>query len=84
MSQAQRGRLVFLCLRLRAEPHRVEWDELIPRRFVQASPQEQMNAPDTSGAESLGPQIVVEVGDRLFSQVSQFDASDAGEDVAVD
>lgn len=42
-----------------------------------------MDAPDASGAESLAPQIVVEVGDRLFRQVSQRHAPDAREDVAV-
>ena len=52
-------------------------------RFVHAPAQEQVNAPDTSGTEPPASQAVVEIRDHLFRQVSQFNASDAGEDVAV-
>ena len=42
-----------------------------------------MDAPDTSGTESLAPQAVVEIGNRLLRQVRERYASDTGEDVAV-
>ena len=42
-----------------------------------------MDAPDTSGSESLVSQGVVEIGDRLLHQVREHYVSDAGEDVAV-
>ena len=42
-----------------------------------------MHAPDTSGAESLAPQTVVEIRDRLLSQVREGHIPNAGEDVAV-
>ena len=43
-----------------------------------------MDAPGTSGTESLAPQTVIETGDGVFSQPHQWDAPDSGEDVAVD
>ena len=42
-----------------------------------------MDAPDTSGSESLVSQGVVEIGDRLLHQVREHYVSDAGDDVAV-
>ena len=42
-----------------------------------------MDAPDTSGAESLVPYAVVEIDNRLLRQVRERYASDAGENVAV-
>ena len=66
-----------------AEPHRVVGNALVTRCFVQASPQEQMDAPDTSGAESLTSQAVVEIRDHLLCQVRERHTSDAGDDVAV-
>ncbi len=42
-----------------------------------------MDAPDTSGSESLVSQIVIEAGDGLLCQVRERHTSDAGEDVAV-
>jgi len=42
-----------------------------------------MDAPDTSGSESLVSQIVIEAGDGLLCQVRERHISDAGEDVAV-
>ena len=66
LPQAQGGRFIFLGLRLRAEPHRVVGDQLVTGRFVHTAPQEQMDAPDTSGAEPLASQTVVETGDGVF------------------
>ena len=43
-----------------------------------------MDAPDTSGAEPLAPQAVIEAGDGVFGQLRQRDALDSREDVAVD
>ena len=43
-----------------------------------------MDTPDTSGAESLIPQFIVEAADHLLRQAGQFDTADAGEDVAID
>lgn len=42
-----------------------------------------MDAPDTSGSESLVSQGVIEIGDRLLHQVREHYVSDTGEDVAV-
>lgn len=42
-----------------------------------------MDTPDASGAEPLAPQAVVEIRGRLFRQVRERHALDAGEDVAV-
>ena len=84
LPQAQGGRLIFLRLRLLAEPYRIVGDKLVTGRFIHAAPQEQMDAPDASGAESLAPQAVIEAGDGVFRQIRQRDAPDSGEDVAVD
>ena len=83
LSQAQSGCFVFLCLGFLAEPHRVVGNKLGLSCFVHAPAQKKMHTPHASGAESLALQIVVEAGDRLFSQARQFNASDTGEDVAV-
>ena len=66
LPQSQRGCFVFLCLGFLAEPHRVVGNALVTRCFVQASPQEQMDAPHTSGTESPVLQAVVEIGDCLL------------------
>ena len=66
LPQAQGGRLIFLRLRLLAEPYRIVGDKLVTGRFIHAAPQEQMDAPDASGAESLAPQAVIEAGDGAF------------------
>ena len=42
-----------------------------------------MDAPDTSGAESLVLQAVVEIGDCLLCQIRERHTSDAGDNVAV-
>ena len=63
LAQAQGGRFIFLCLRFLAEPHRVIGDKPVTGRFVHAAPQEQVDAPDASGAEPLAPQAVIEAGD---------------------
>jgi hypothetical protein len=42
-----------------------------------------VDAPDASGTESLAPQVVVEIRDRLLRQVRERHAPDAGENVAV-
>lgn len=84
LPQAQGGRFIFLGLRLRAEPHRVVGDQLVTGRFVHTAPQEQMDAPDTSGAEPPAPQAVIEAGDGIFRQLRQWDVPDSGENVAVD
>ena len=42
-----------------------------------------MDAPYTSGTESLAPQTVVEIGDCLLCQVREGYIPNAGEDVAV-
>lgn len=83
LPQAQRGSFVFLCLGFLAEPHRVVGDELGLRCFVHAPSQEQVDAPDASGSESLASQSVVEIRDRLLRQIRESHTSDAGEDVAV-
>lgn len=84
LPQAQRGCFICFCLWLPAEPYRVVGDTLVAGRFVHAAPQEQMDAPDTSGAESLAPQAVIEAGDGVFGQLRQRDAPDSRENVAVD
>mgnify|MGYP005759145939 FL=1 len=84
LPQAQGGRFIFLRLRFRAEPYRIVGDKLVTGRFVHTAPQEQVDAPDASGAESLAPQAVIEAGDGVFRQLRQRDAPDSGEDVAVD
>ena len=84
LPQAQGGRFIFLCLRFLAEPHRVIGDKLVTGCFVHTAPQEQVDAPDASGAESLAPQAVIEAGDGIFRQLRQRNAPDSGENVAVD
>ena len=44
---------------------------LVTGRFIHTAPQEQMDAPDASGAESLAPQAVIETGDGVFGQFCQ-------------
>ena len=66
------------------EPYRVVGDALVTGCLVHAAPQEQVDAPDTSGAEALAPQTVIETGNGVFGQFHQQDAPDFGEDVAVD
>ena len=46
-------------------------DELVTSGFIHASPQEQIDAPDASDAESLVPQITIEAGDSVFGQFCQ-------------
>lgn len=75
---------MFFCLWLLAEPHRVVVNALVAGRLIHTAPQEQMDAPDTSGAESLALQAVIEAGDGVFGQLRQRDALDSREDVAVD
>ena len=53
-------------LRFMAEPHRIIGNTLVTGRFIHTAPQEQMDAPDASGAESLVPQTVIETGDGVF------------------
>jgi len=84
LSQAQGGRFIFLCLRFLAEPHRVIGDKLVTGRFVHAAPQEQVDAPDASGAEPLALQAVIEAGDGVFRQLRQWDTPNSRENVAVD
>ena len=84
LPQAQRGCFVCFCLWFPAEPYRVVGDALVAGRFIHAAPQEQMDAPDASGTESLAPQAVIEAGDGAFGQFRQRDASNSGENVAVD
>ena len=84
LAQAQGGRFIFLGLRLLAEPYRVIGDQLATGRFVHTASQEQVDAPDASGAESLAPQAVIEAGDSVFRQLRQRDAPDPGQDVPVD
>ena len=84
LPQAQGSCSICFCLWLLTEPYRVVGDALVAGRFVHAAPQEQMDAPDTSGAESLAPQAVIEAGDGVFGQLRQRDAPDSGENVAVD
>ena len=83
LAQAQGGGVIFLRLRLLTEPHRVIGDKLITGCFVHAAPQNQMDAPDASGTESLAPQAVIEAGDEIFRQLHQWDVSDSGENMAV-
>ena len=83
LAQAQGGRFIFLCLRLLVEPHRVIGDQLATGRFVHTAPQEQVDAPDASGAKPLAPQAVIEAGDGIFRQLRQRNAPDSGENVAV-
>jgi len=75
---------MFFCLWLLAEPHRVVVNALVAGRLIHTAPQEQMDAPDASGAESLAPQAVIEAGDGTFGQFRQWDAPNSGEDVVVD
>ena len=80
----RKGAVMFFCLWLLAEPHRVVVNALVAGRLIHTAPQEQMDAPDTSGAESLALQAVIEAGDGVFGQLRQRDALDSWEDVAVD
>ena len=66
LPQAQRGCLIFVCLRFLAEPYRVIGNGLVTGCFVHTAPQEQMDAPDASGAEPLASQAVIEAGDGVF------------------
>lgn len=84
LPQAQGGSLIFLYLWFPAEPHRVIGNALVTGRLVHAAPQEQMDAPDASGAESLAPQAVIEASDGVFVQLRQRGVPDSGENVAVD
>ena len=84
LPQAQRGCFVCFCLWLLTESYRIVGNTLVTGRFIHAAPQEQMDAPDTSGAESLAPQAVIETGDGVFGQLRQWDTPDSGENVAVD
>ena len=84
LPQAQGGGVIFLRLRLLAEPHRVIGNKLVTSRFVHTAPQKQMDAPDASGAESLAPQAVIEAGDGISRQLHQWDVPDSGENMAVD
>ena len=84
LSQAQGSCLIRFCLWLLTEPHRVVGDALVTGCFVHTAPQEQMDAPDASGAESLAPKAVIEIGDGVFGQFSQRDIPDSGENMAVD
>ena len=59
-------------------------DKLVTGCFIHTAPQEQVDAPDASGAESLAPQTVVEAGDSVFRQLRQRNAPNLGKDVAVD
>ena len=63
LPQAQGSRLKCLCLRFLAEPYRIIGDALVTGRFIHTAPQEQMDAPDASGAESLASQAIIEAGD---------------------
>ena len=83
LPQAQGGRFIFLCLRFLAEPHRVIGDKLVTGCFVHTAPQEQVDAPDASGAKPLAPQTIIEAGDSVFRQLCQRNAPDSGENVAV-
>lgn len=56
---------------------------MVLRRFVHAPAQEQVDAPDASGAKPVALQAVVEIDDCLFCQVRKRLASDTGEDVTV-
>ena len=38
-------------------------------RFIHIAPQEQMDTPDTSGAESMAPQAIIETRDGVFGQL---------------
>ena len=84
LPQAQGSCLICFCLWLLTEPYRVVGDALVAGRFIHAAPQEQMDAPDASGAEPLAPQAVIKAGDGVFGQFRQRDAPNSGEDVAVD
>ena len=66
LPQTQGSCSICFCLWLLAEPHRVVGDALVTGCFIHAAPQEQMNAPNASGAESLAPQAVIEAGDGAF------------------
>ena len=55
LPQTQGSCLIDFCLRFPAEPHRIVGNALVAGRLVHAAPQEQMDAPDASGAESLAP-----------------------------
>ena len=84
LPQAQGGRFIFLRLRFLTEPHRVIGDQLVTSRFVHTAPQEQVDAPDASGAEPLAPQTIIEAGDSVFRQLCQRNAPNPGQDVSVD
>lgn len=84
LPQAQRSCLIRFCLWLLTEPHRVVRAALVAGCLVYTAPQEQVDAPDASGAEPLAPQAVIEAGDGAFGQFRQRDTPDSGEDVAVD
>ena len=66
LPQAQRSCLIRFCLWLLTEPHRVVRDALVAGCLVYTAPQEQVDAPDASGAEPLAPQAVIEAGDGAF------------------
>ena len=66
LPQAQGDCLTFLCLWFLAEPHRVVENALVAGRFIHTAPQEQMDTPDASGAESLALQAIIETGDGAF------------------
>ena len=84
LPQAQGSCLIRFCLRFPAKSYRVVGDVLVTGCLIHAAPQEQMDAPDASVAESLAPQAVVEVGGGVFGQLRQRDTPDSGENVAVD
>ncbi len=76
--------MIRFWLWLLTEPHRVVGNVLATGRFIYAAPQEQMDTPDTSGAEPLATKSVIETGDGVFGQLRQRDVPDSGENVAVD
>ena len=84
LAQAQGGCFILFCLWLLTEPYWVVGNALVTGRFIHTAPQEQMDAPDASGAESLAPQAVIEAGNGVFGQPRQRDVPDYGENVAVD
>lgn len=71
LPQAQGSSLIFLCLRFLAEPYRIIGDALVTGRFIHTAPQEQMDAPDASGAESPASQVIIETGNGVFGQFCQ-------------
>ena len=76
--------MIRFCLWLLAESHRVVRDALVAGRLVHTVPQEQIDAPDASDAESLAPKGVIEAGDGVFGQLRQRDVPHSVEKVAVD